>query len=157
MPFIYDKASVTSLRQGLIDFAKQIKPTHDLTLNFHADYQPEVAVSRLAGWYRQMMERLFGRRYYQRPHEQLVEFVAFPEFTLAGHPHFHCAARIPSSHLNYFQRIAAIRWKAFVPTSSLYLQAIKQTEDDYNCILSYVTKSSSASEVIHSSMLLPVL
>jgi hypothetical protein len=90
------------------------------------------------------------------PSDQLFEFIAFPEFSMAGYPHFHCAARIPESHLGYFTKIAAGRWKAFVPTGSLFLQPIKSTDGDRLRQLSYVTKSASARDLIHSSMLLPV-
>ena len=155
MHYIYPKNVVAPLRRGLIEFARQINPTHDLTLNFHEYYRPEVAVARLTTWYRHILQRLFGRNCYQLPSNQLIEFVAFPEFSLAGYPHFHCPIRIPTSHLSYFQRIAANRWKAIVPTSTLYLQPIGQTEQDYADCFDYVTKCSSAKEVIHSSMLLP--
>jgi hypothetical protein len=157
MPYIYPKNVVPPLRHGLIEFARQINPTHDLTLNFHKYYRPEIAVALLTKWYRHILQRLFGRQCYQLPREQLIEFVAFPEFSLAGYPHYHCPIRIPASHLSYFQRIAADRWKAIVPTSSLYLQPIGQTERDQAALFDYVTKSSSAKEVIHSSMLLPVM
>lgn len=156
MPIKYPSTLLTPLRRGLIEFAQSLHPTHDLTLNFHDDYRPDVAVDRLTRWYRQLLQRLFGRRCYQVPSDQLFEFVAFPEFSLAGHPHFHCAARVPESHLGYFTKIAADRWKAFVPTGSLFLQPIKPTDGDQLRQLSYVTKSVSARDLIHSSMLLPV-
>ena len=153
--YTYPKNVVTPTRLALIEFARQVNPTHDLTLNFHDFYRPEVAEDCLTKWYRQVLQRLFGRRCFQLPRDQLIEFVAFPEFSTAGHPHFHCAARIPASHLSYFERIAADRWKAIVPTSSLYLQPIRQTEQEHADYFDYITKSSSARDVIHSSMLLP--
>ena len=157
MHFSYPKEVVTPMRRSLIEFAAQINPTHDLTLNFHEHYRSEVAVARLTTWYRYMLQRLFGRRCYQLPREQLIEFVAFPEFSHAGHAHFHCPTRIPASHLSYFQRIAEDRWKAIVPTGTFFLQPIRQTELDYADLFDYVTKCTSAKEVIHSSMLLPVM
>ena len=156
MSITYPKQYLPPLRKALIEFACQIHPTHDLTLNFHDDYRPDTAVSRLASWYRQLLQRLFGRRCYQLPKEQIFEFVAFPELSFAGHPHFHCVARIPGSHLSYFHRIALDRWKAHVPTGSLHLQPIEQGDESCARLFSYVTKSSTSREVIHSSMLLPV-
>lgn len=157
MPTQYHSQNISPMRNALIEFARQINPTHNLTINFHDDYRPEVALARLKSWYRQVLQRLFGRRCYQLPREHLVEFVAFPEFTrFAGYPHFHCAARIPESHLSHFEEIAGARWKVRVPTGTLHLEAIQPTEDDRSRLLSYVTKSASAREVIHSSMLLPV-
>ena len=156
MTTLYPSNFVSPMRRGMIEFAHQISADHDLTLNFHADYRPEAAVSRLTKWFQQVLQRLFGRRCYQLPRERLIEFVAFPELSLAGYPHFHCAARIPGSHVEYFQRIAGSRWKAFVPTGTLHLQPIQQTEEDYERLFSYVTKSASADNLIHSSMLLPV-
>lgn len=154
MPFIYPRHVLTPLRRGLIDFVRQVGANHHLTLNTHADYRLDTAISRLGSWYRHLSQRLFGRRWLERPKEEVIEFVAFPEYTAAGHPHFHCATRIPESHLDYFKRVAADRWSAVVPTSSLDLRPIKQTDADYEDLSRYVTKSSSARDVIHSSMLL---
>lgn len=156
MPFIYPRHVMPPLRTALVEFAHQIGATHHLTLNTHADYRLETAIARLGNWYRHLSQRLFGRRWLSLPKQQVIEFIAFPEYTASGHPHFHCATRIPASHLDYFEKVAADRWSAVVPTSSLHLRPIVQTDKDYEDLFRYVTKSSSASDVIHSSMLLPI-
>ena len=90
------------------------------------------------------------------PERQVIEFVAFPEFSSRSKPHFHCPIRIPDSHLNYFTKIAESRWKAIVPKGHIFLQPIRQTAKDYADLFNYVTKSPSAKDVIHSSMLMPI-
>lgn len=144
------------MRDALIELAYMVKPTHDLTLCFNEPYRADVAISRLTSWYRHMMQRLFGRRCYELPPEQVIEFVAFPEFSSSGKPHFHTEIRIPASHLNYFTKIAESRWTAIVPQGHIYLQPIGQTAKDYADLFDYVTKSPSARDVIHSSMLAPI-
>ena len=156
MTFNYPKEVRTPMRSALIQMAYDVNATHDLTLCFNDYYRPDASVFYLAKWYRHMMQRLFRRRCYQLPKQQVIEFVAFPECPDGGNPHFHCPIRIPDSHLNYFTKIAETRWKAIVPKGNIFLQPIRQTAKDYADLFDYVTKSPSAKDVIHSSMLIPI-
>lgn len=154
---IYPRSFKSPLRQALIDYAHQVNGKHHLTLNFHAHYRPDHATECLRRWYSIVMRRLFGRSWNELPKESVIEFVMFPEYSLATPIHFHGPIRIPESHLEYFMKIATLRWKTIVPTGSLHFTPIGQTQQDYDKLFDYITKSSTASDLVHSSMLYPNL
>jgi hypothetical protein len=151
---IYPSTFMFPLRRGLIDFAHQIGAKHHFTLNFHDWYTTETAIKRVRRWDCAVMRRLFGRRCYTLPPDQVIQYLIFPEHSGAGHVHFHGPIRVPDTHLAYFTKIAEARWKSIIPTGSFHFAPIKQTEADYEDLFTYITKTSTAApDLIHSSML----
>ena len=144
------KSILTAQRLGLIEFARTINPTHLVTLNFHARYDQQTAELKIGRWFTLVNRRLF-RKLRPEP-DQKLEFVAFPEYTAAGHIHYHAVMRVPPSKLSDFVTYGQSRWKRIVPTSTFHVRPIEDGENDIENTLLYVTKCASASDVIHSGM-----
>jgi len=147
---IYPKSVLTKERLALIEFARTVNPTHHVTLNFHNRYAREHAEKKIGRWYSIVNRRLFRRLHLEL--DKRIDFVAFPEYSLAGYIHYHALARIPATHVAEFARIGESRWKRIVPTSTFHVRPIDSGDDPLENVLSYVTKSTTASDVIHSGM-----
>ena len=153
MSYIYKKSVLTPNRLALIEFGRSVQPTHLVTLNFHAKYTTANAEKALARWYAAVTRRLF-RALHQHV-DQRIDFVAYPEYSLAGNIHYHAVTRIPSEYVAGFARVGSDRWKRLVPTSTFDVRPIVREADqldELEDVLSYVTKSESAREVVHSGM-----
>jgi hypothetical protein len=153
MPYVYKKSVLTANRIGLIEFGRSIRPSHLVTLNFHARYTTVNAEKVIGRWYAAVTRRLF-RAIHQDP-ERRIDFVAYPEYTLADNIHYHAVARIPADYVGGFTRIGSERWKRLVPTSTFDVRPTTHDADSKSGledVLSYVTKSESAKDVLHSAM-----
>jgi hypothetical protein len=149
----YTSTVNTPMRLALIGFAQSVfpQPSHMLTLNFHDDYLIDTATARIRTWYQFMMRRLFGRNW--KSASDGLGFVLFPEYSRAGHIHYHGPMLLAERHSNYFSRIAADRWKRITPTGSFHCQPTNHVRDGFSEMYRYMTKSSSANQLLHSSML----
>lgn len=130
----------TPYREELIALGLALRPTHLVTLNLHRPASLDVAARNLKRWRVELLRRLFGQTFYRKPADQLFQYLGFAEHSLAGDPHFHLVCRVPSAVTSKFDRIAAMRWKAIVPTGTSDIRLI---DDDVNSplhILIYVTK-----------------
>lgn len=143
-------------RDNLIALAISIKPTHWVTLNLHRDSTLENAARYLKRWRVEILRRLCGRRFYELPESELIEFVGCPERSLAGHPHFHLVCRVPAVLSDKFERLAAERWKAIVPSGTSHIELIDERPGSAHRIMSYATKhldANSALPFVHSRLL----
>lgn len=137
--------------------------SHWVTLNFHARYKPDVTQKKLRLWSLNLLDRLFAhRKFIDVPTADVFRFTAMPEVSLKGGPHFHMLVWVDPRCSAYFERIAARLWKSIVPSSTADIQQLKQTEADYQVVITYATKNSYlprfSSAFVHSSMLdLPLL
>lgn len=145
-----NKNVLTPQRLSLIEFARTVKPTHLVTFNFHAVYQREQAELKLGRWYTIVNRRLF-RKLRPEPERQ-IEFVAFPEKDSSGHTHYHALMRVPASEVDELTSYGRSRWKCIVPTSTFHIRPIESGEANLENALLYVTKSTSAHDVVHSGI-----
>lgn len=72
--------------------------------------------------------------------------IGYPEYTARGHIHYHCVARVAPLREDWFEKIAAKRWKKIVKSGELHVQPIRETEADLEDATVYMTKSSSFAE-----------
>lgn len=148
----YHSTVTTPMRTALTQMLQEFDATHILTLAFHEHINMARAINKIAKWHHQIMRRLFGRGSLTLPSTDAIEFLLLPEAGSAN-LHFHGLVRVPPSHLDYFQRIAAPRWKRAAAKGTIDFQPLRHEDRDRWC--TYITKGSLASEVLHSSMLLP--
>ena len=142
-------------RKEVIALAIDLKPTHWVTLNLHRDSTPENAVRNLKRWRVEILRRLFGRRFFERPEIELIEFVGCLERQI-GHFHFHLVCRVPEEIALDFQRIASMRWKSIVPTGTSEIVAVSSDPANVERLMSYTTKyldARSSVPFIHSHLL----
>lgn len=142
-------------RKGVIALGIDLKPTHWVTLNLHRDTTPENAIRNLKRWRVEILRRLFGRRFFERPENELIEFVGCLERQI-GHFHFHLVCRVPEKIAPDFQRIASMRWKAIVPTGTSVIVPASSDPANVDRLMSYATKNLDACSsvpFIHSHLL----
>lgn len=129
----------------------EFNASHQITLAFHKHYNLVTATARVTKWYHIVMRQLFGHNWVALPRHQRIEFLLLPE--LAEHIHFHGVIRIPDSHLAYFTKIAAAKWKCLVPTSTFFWGDF-YSDRPREHYFKYITKGSLAvNEFVHSSLL----
>lgn len=120
--------------------ALSVSPTHLVTLNTHRVSTLEHAVGLLKRWRVETLRRLCGRDFFERPKDELFEYVAFPELDSSRHPHFHLLVRVPLSIQLRFQLAASKRWKALAPSGTSHFRLIEQTGESLMCLVGYVMK-----------------
>lgn len=144
-----------SYRDEVIALAVDLKPTHWVNLNLHRTATLETAVKNLKRWRVEILRRLFGRRFFELPDAELVQFVGCPERTLSGQPHFHLACRVPPAVSAKFVRLAEERWKAIVPSGSSHIVDMDSRPENVQRVMSYATKylhPNSAEPFVHSQL-----
>jgi len=141
----------TKKRIGLKEMLCKIEATHILTLAFHEQINMDRATGKISRWHKDTMHRVFGRRCFELPAEQTIEFLLLPE---AGHAnlHFHGVIRVPPTHLARFENYALPHWKRIAQKGTHDFQLIRQTDDERDQWFNYITKSTLAETVFHSSM-----
>jgi len=143
-------------RNNLIALAISMNPTHWVTLNLHRDSTLDNAARYLRRWRVEILRRLYGRRFFDLPESELIEFVGCPERSIAGHPHFHLVCRVPAAASAKFERIATERWKAIVPSGTSHIELIDERAGSPHRVMSYATKHldvNSTLPFIHSHQL----
>ena len=136
--------SADQYRNQLIELGISLKPTHWVTLNLHRDSTLDHAARLLKRWRVEVLRRLHGRRFFELPESDLMQFIGCPERTLAGHPHFHLACRVPTGSADKFERIASERWKAIVPSGTSHIELINEHPNSARNVMSYATKHMDA-------------
>lgn len=142
-------------RKEVIAMGIDLKPTHWVTLNLHRDTTLENAIRNLKRWRVEILRRLFGRRFFERPENELIEFVGCLERQI-GHFHFHLVCRVPEEIAPDFQRIASMRWKAIVPSGTSEIATVGSDPADIDRLMNYTTKrldARSSVPFIHSHLL----
>ncbi len=143
-------------RDQLIALGISLNPTHWVTLNLHRDATLEYAGRALKRWRVEILRRLVGRNFHKFPTTDLIEFMGCPEFSLAGHPHFHLVCRVPEQVVPDFERIATARWKYIVPSGTCHIALIEQQPNSVETIMNYATKNldkTSSLPFVHSRLL----
>lgn len=127
-------------RRAVFDFALARPATHWVTLNTFRDVTLDTASRYLKRWRVEVFRRLHGQRFYELPDDQLTYFFDCPEFTQAGHPHFHLRCCVPEPFSEKFVRVATERWEAIVPSGDVFIELIGPTEADQRHVLTYALK-----------------
>ena len=145
-------SSVNSrMRLALKQMLGEFQASHFLTLAFHDEHINMVrATKKVAKWHHHVMHRLFGRRCFQLPVEQTIEFLLLPE---AGNANlqFHGLIRVPPNHVARFESYALPHWRRIAQIGTVDLQILLSEKREK--LQGYITKGFLASEVLHSSML----
>jgi hypothetical protein len=139
-PVPVELAKRQAYRQAVLDFVLDKSATHWVTLNTFRDVTLETASRYLKRWRVEVLRRLHGQRFYQLPEDELTYFFGCPEFTQAGHPHFHLAWRVPEPLHDKFIQVATKRWEAIVPSGDVYIELIGPTEADQQSVHLYALK-----------------
>jgi hypothetical protein len=124
--------------------------SHVLTLAFHEHITPHGAKAKLKKWYFHVMRRLFGRRCFELPAHQTIEFQVLPEAENVN-LHFHGVIRVPPNHVSYFESYALPHWKRIAHKSTIDFRPIRPA--DCERYFNYVTKERLPGDIWHSSML----
>lgn len=127
-------------RNALLAQARTKHYSHWVTLNTHRDCTLDTAVRYLNRWRVEVLRRLHGQKFYHLPADEVTQYFGCPELSLAGHPHFHLACFVPEPVAGKFERIAADRWKAIVPSGTHHIRRIGPSTQDQENVLTYATK-----------------
>jgi hypothetical protein len=148
----YQISDETPMRSALKQMLKDFEATHIFTLAFHEQINMTRATAKISRWHHNAMHRLFGRRCFELPADQTIEFLLLPE---AGNAdlHFHGLIRVPPSHLARFESYALPHWRRIAQKGTHHFQPIRPTTEERSEWFSYITMSTLAEEVLHSSML----
>lgn len=133
-------ANTAAFRAGVIELTQALHPTHWLTLNTHRDCSMGTALEHLKRWRVEVLRRVHGQKFYALPPDQVVTYVGFPEFSAAGHPHFHLAVFVPTATRHPFEPVAHSRWKQIVRSGTSHLVPIGEKPEDRRVVLGYATK-----------------
>ena len=142
----------TPMRIALKQMLGNFDATHILTLAFHEQINMTRATAKISKWLHHSMQRLFGRRCFQLPADQTIEFLLLPEAGTAN-LHFHGLIRVPPDHLARFESYALPHWRRLAQKGTLDFRPLRPTDDERDEWYDYVTKSRLAEEILHSSML----
>jgi hypothetical protein len=134
---ITDKARY---RAAFMQFARQGKFTHWLTLNTHRQCSLATASKHLRRWRVEMFRRLHGQHFHKSAPDQVTWYLGCPELSGAGHPHFHLAVAVPELVTVRFEAKFDYRWKLIVPSGTCHLVPIGPTPDDQRAVLGYAAK-----------------
>lgn len=132
------------IRDAIVTFALQRKPTHWLTLNTHRAVSVETAKQRLKRWRVEVLRRLHGHRFYRLPEADRFEFIGAHHLTQAGEPHFHLACTVPEHVVDKFCRLAPLRWLAIVRSGTFHLDAMDDLPDSPRRMLGYALREFDA-------------
>lgn len=129
------------LSPALQDMFVSINPEWHITANFNRFTTPNAAKSKLRHWSSYVDRKLFGRTYYKIPADRRLFFFAIPEIgTASTYLHYHLLARLPLDRHEHFAAIAESTWTRIVPTGSLFVQRISDTEADQQRVIAYDLK-----------------
>lgn len=127
-------------RQGFYRLAKRIHFTHWLTLNTHDECTMATALKHLKRWRVEVFRRVHGQRFYLNPVDSMTTYIGCPEYSAAGHPHFHLGVGVPAGFAEKFERHACTRWNAMLPKATSDLASVGPSTADQGKVLSYTTK-----------------
>ena len=144
-------------REALRDFLKTQQFCFHLTFTFCRDIRLAAATDKLQYWSCRTMRRMWGREFYRRDPTSTLFYVAFPEYgSDSNNFHFHALARVEESRRDAFLEVGPKQWSRVVPSGTLFVQHIGDTEDDLAAVIGYDTKALSESkEFIVSTQFAP--
>lgn len=148
----YHSSVTTPLREGLKAMLREFVATHSISIKFHESMTLRRATERIATWHRHVLRRLFGRHWKSLPASTGPEFLLLPEIETAAHLHYHGLIRIPATHAGYFERVAPQLWKRVSPKGTFHLISTRANQTEREGWFTYITKESTAQELLHSSM-----
>src|SRR5690242_1741131 len=91
------------IRSALREMLDTAKHSHWVTLNFHAHKSPAQAEAALRLWSLDIISRFFrSSAFSAMPLAELFSFVALPEYTRTGDPHFHLFLWVHSDRRAWF-------------------------------------------------------
>ena len=144
----------TPMRSAMKQMLREFNASHVFTLAFHEPTNMKNATTKIDKWYRHVMHRLFGRRCFELPTSQTIEFLLLPEQGTAN-LHFHGLIRVPTDHISYFERYAIPHWRDIAKKGTHDFRPINL--EKYETYLDYITKGTHATDagdgILHSSML----
>jgi hypothetical protein len=132
------------MRDALQQMVGQMALSHSITLAVHSVMSQDMARLRLRLWALDVVHRLFrSRAFADHPMEDLFLFVALPEYTKRGHPHWHLILRLHAACHEWFSTCARRLWRRIVPSGTSDIKPIGPTEGDRDRVITYVTKHAS--------------
>lgn len=112
-----------------------------VTGNFNRTTTYENGRDKLKLWSSRIERKIFGSRYHKKSPEERMFFVAIPETSGASRNlHYHMLLRMPVAKHALFEEHAPLMWEEFNPAGSLYVQRIKDTEEDRKRVIGYDLK-----------------
>ena len=131
-------------REALREMLRRDEHTHFVTLNFHAERHPEQAQRVIRWWASDVASRLFrSPRFAGHVTNDLFRFIAFPEATRRGDPHYHLVAWVHPDRHDWFERCAGPIWLSFARGGTFDVQKIGPNRCDAECVINYATKDVS--------------
>ena len=132
------------IQRALRQMLATVRHSHFVTLGFHADKTPAEAQAALRLWSLDVISRIFRSAVFvEMPLADLFSFVALPEFTKAGHPHYHLVLWLHPHRHAWFARCAGRLWRSIVPSGTSDVQLIGATDLDRVKVVTYATKHAS--------------
>ena len=114
-----------------------------VSASFNQDTTYAVGRDKLKVWSAFVDRELHGRRYYLRPDESRVFFVAIPEWGASGtNLHYHLLVRVPPVSMSRFQEVAKSTWSSVVRSGSMYVQQIGNGDEDLKRVVAYDLKDA---------------
>jgi dihydroorotase len=133
-------AAASTYKAALLEMAQRNRFTHLLTLNTHRECSTGAALKHLKRWRFEVFKHLHGYRFYRLPADQLTLYMGFPEWTAAGHIHFHLLMVVPDLVTPKLGINAHRRWKSIMPSGTSHLACIGPDADDQHRVLTYSMK-----------------
>jgi hypothetical protein len=138
------RSQICALAHNRQQLAQRSRFTHFLTLNTHRECSIGTALKHLKRWRVEVFRHLHGYRFYRLPADQLTWYLGCPEWTAAGHPHFHLAMVVPEPAAPKLELVAHRRWEGIMPSGTSHLSCIGPGADDQRRVLGYATKCLDA-------------
>jgi hypothetical protein len=128
---------------AMTDFLEQGRFGWHITANFNRPVSYVAGRDKLKTWSSFVDRCLLGRRYYRKPADQRLFFVAVPEVGLSsGYLHFHLLARLPEERATRFESIAMAAWVDLNRAGSLFVQRIEDEPGSLRRVIGYDLKQA---------------
>jgi len=136
--------AIRKLLPVLTDFLIEKDFIWHVTANFNRTTNFAAGRDKLKTWASFVDRKLHGRRYYLKPAQDRLFFVATPELGTCGdNLHYHLLVRVPSASKANFKLVAEPIWQSLVKCGSLYVQEIGDSFSDQQRVISYDLKDLS--------------
>lgn len=138
-------STFTDIQPFILQLMQSDRYTHHVILNTYRFVKPQVLTSLLRLWALNVVSRLFRGSVTAKSHPvDLFSFVAFLEFTDAGHPHYHLLACVHEPAHARLARVGQLRWRKILPGGQCHVKVIGRTAADIQRLREYVTKCINA-------------
>jgi hypothetical protein len=115
-------------RDDLRGYLASMQPSHMMTVNYSVplsggrETRHRALAAHLRRWNREVLEGMYGRKFWKRNQENEFFFAAFIETgVLYQKDHLHAVVRVPDPNREWFEKNAAVLWK---PTADVVVQRI---------------------------------